>query len=175
MFCALAFSSFASAQAVGGSRIAVIDSQAFRETATGITKYVTAVKTVENEFAPSVKELDALAVRLATLEKEVRSLRQSGTASDQATALRKADEYERLKRDQTFKREDVKARYERRFKAVIDPLNKVIGNALNDYGKQKGFALIFDLSRDTDGLIAAIPDEKTDITKEFIAFFNAKP
>ena len=54
-------------------------------------------------------------------------------------------------------------------------MNQAIGNALNEYGKQKGYSIIFDISRDTAGLIVSIPDEKIDITKDFIAFFNAKP
>lgn len=174
IFCVLAFASFASPQAAGG-KIAVINTPSFAEAGTGITKYVNAIKNVETEFAPAVAELKTMATRLQSLEKEINALRQLGAAADQQAGQRKVEEYEKLQRDYKFKEEDVKSLYQRRYNTVTEPLNQAIGNALNEYGKQKGFALIFDVSRDTSGVILAVPDEKIDITKDFIAFFNAKP
>ncbi|MDM7922836.1 MAG: OmpH family outer membrane protein, partial [Pyrinomonadaceae bacterium] len=67
------------------------------------------------------------------------------------------------------------SRYNRRLTTATSPISQAIGNALNEFGKQKGYAIIFDLSADEKGLIVAIPNEKIDITKDFIAFYNAKP
>lgn len=174
LFCVLTLASFVSAQAPSG-RIAVIDTQAFSVAGTGITKYVTAIKNVETEFAPVVTELKTMATRLQTLEKEINALRQLGSAADQQTGQRKVEEYEKLQRDYKFKEEDVKSRYQRRYNTVTEPLNQAIGNALNEFAKRNGYAIILDVSRDTAGLIVSIPDEKLDITKDFIAFFNARP
>jgi Skp family chaperone for outer membrane proteins len=87
----------------------------------------------------------------------------------------KQDEYEKLVRDYRFKEEDAKSRFSSRLNTVTAPLNQSIGAALTEYGKQKGYSIIFDASRDETGLIVAIPDEKLDITRDFITFFNAKP
>lgn len=174
LFCVLAFASFASAQGAGG-KIAVINTPSFAEAGTGITKYVNAIKNVETEFAPAIAELKTMGTRLQALDKEIKALQQLGSAADQQTGQRKVDEYQTLLRDYKFKEEDVKSRYERRYSTVTAPLNQAITNALNEYGKQKGYAIIFDVSRDTAGVIVAVPDEKIDITKDFIAFYNARP
>jgi hypothetical protein len=50
-----------------------------------------------------------------------------------------------------------------------------IGRAVNDYAKQKGFTVIFDIAKDDSGLLLAIGDEKIDVTKDFITFYNARP
>lgn len=174
LFCVLAFSSFASAQAATGGRVAVINTERFGEEKAGITKYVNAIKAVETEFAPAIKELDTLAARLQTLEKEINALRQSGAAADQQTGQRKMDEYEKLQRDYKRRQEDAKSRYDRRFTAVTTPLNQSIGTALTEFAKKNNYSIVFDISRDKEGLVVSIPDEKIDITKDFIAFFNAR-
>ena len=178
LFFALAFAAAASAQAPTGGRIAVIDTLVFRDEKAGIRKYVNALKSVNAEFAPVQTELQTLGSRIQTLDKEMTAMRdaqQKGTPVDARSFEAKRDEYDRLLRDYKFKEEDAKVRFERRFSAVTTPLNQAIGNALNEYGKQKGYAIIFDISRDTAGLVVAIPDVKIDITNDFIAYFNAQP
>ncbi|HMS10468.1 MAG TPA: OmpH family outer membrane protein [Pyrinomonadaceae bacterium] len=178
MFFAFAFAASALAQAPAGGKIAVIDTLVFRDEKAGITKYVNALKSVNAEFAPVQAELQALGTRIQNLDKEMTAMReaqQKGMPVDARAFETKRDEYDRLLRDLKFKEEDAKARYERRISIMSEPLNQAIGTALNEYGKQKGYAIILDVSRDTAGLIVAIPDEKIDITKDFITFYNAKP
>lgn len=178
-FFVLAFAMAASAQVpAAGGKIAVINSELFSMENGGITKYVNAIKGLNLEFAPVQKELETLGTRLRALEAEIKTgteAIQRGSAVDRAALDRKREEYDRILRDYKFKEEDARSRYSRRSEAVRSPLNLAIGNALNEYGKQKGYAIIFDISKDTTGLIVALPDEKIDITKDFIAFFNAKP
>lgn len=51
-----------------------------------------------------------------------------------------------------------------------------ISKALQEYAKQKGYAVIFDAAKLEDaGLIVGIGDEKVDVTKDFIAFYNTRP
>lgn len=178
IFFAFAFAASAMAQGQAGGRIAVIDTLVFRDEKAGITKYVNALKSLNAEFAPVQTELQTLGTRIQTLDKEMTAMRdaqQKGMPVDARAFEAKRDEYDRLLRDYKFKEEDAKSRYERRFSAVTTPLNEAIGNAMNEYGKQKGYSIIFDISRDQSGLIVSIPDEKIDITKDFIAFYNAKP
>ena len=174
LFCVFALAFHTEAQTTGG-RIAVINTDAFSDERAGITKYVNAVKTVNTEFAPAQKEIEALVSKLQTLEKEINAIRSSGAPADQQAVERKVEEYDKLQRDAKFKTEDAKTRYERRFSALTSPLNQDIGLALREFGKQKGFAIILDPSRDTTGLIVSIPDEKIDVTAEFITFYNSKP
>ncbi|MDM7923502.1 MAG: OmpH family outer membrane protein [Pyrinomonadaceae bacterium] len=175
MFFALAFAAAASAQvpAAGGIKIAVINTQAFREETGGITKYVNAVKSVNAEFAAIQTELQTLTTRAKTLETEIKALQQR--SSNDPNLAKKVDEYDKLQRDYKFKAEDATSRYNRRLTTATSPISQAIGNALQEFGKQKGYAIIFDITKDTTGLILAIPDEKVDITKDFIAFYNAKP
>ncbi len=59
--------------------------------------------------------------------------------------------------------------------SILPPVAEAISKAIQDFAKQKGYALIFDIARDQNGLLIAIGDEKLDVTKEFITYFNALP
>jgi Outer membrane protein (OmpH-like) len=74
-----------------------------------------------------------------------------------------------LKREQ----EDGKNAYGRRLQQVTEPIYKEIGAALEEFTKQKGYVMLFDGSKDEKGIILFV-DEKSDATKEFIAFCNIK-
>jgi len=59
---------------------------------------------------------------------------------------------------------------------VMGPILQDIGRAMDDFAKQKGFALILDAAKlEGAGLILAVDLAKVDVTKEFITFFNARP
>ena len=50
-----------------------------------------------------------------------------------------------------------------------------IGKALDEFAKKNGYSLILDGAKlDGAGLILAF-DEKSEVTKEFITFYNARP
>ncbi|MBK9153042.1 MAG: OmpH family outer membrane protein [Chloracidobacterium sp.] len=174
---AAAFASAAFAQ-TATQRIAVIDTKAFEAAGTGITKYTNALKSIETEFAPTKKELENISARIRSVDTEIKAgteAAQRGRPVDSRAIEAKREEYERLKRDYRFKEEDARTRINRRVSNVTGPLDLAIGDPLIEYGKQNGYAIILDVSRDQIGLIVAIPDEKIDITKDFITFFNAKP
>ena len=47
---------------------------------------------------------------------------------------------------------------------------------MDEFAKQKGYALILDASKlEGAGLILAVDPAKVDVTKEFITFFNSRP
>jgi hypothetical protein len=73
-----------------------------------------------------------------------------------------------------FKAEDAKARYQTREQALLGPVTQDIYKALQEFSKQKGYSLIFDVAKDSTGMLAALGDEKVLVTKDFIAFYNAK-
>ncbi len=178
-----AVSSFAqnggAAQPAGPLKIGIINTFAFGDEKAGITKYINALKAINTEFTPTQTELDTMNTRLSNLAKEIQVFRDQATAGrvpiDEKTVQAKVDEAEKLQRDLKFKQEDAKARYEKRQQAVIGPVMQDIGKALQDFAKQKGFTLLLDIAKDEAGLLLAIGDDKIDVTKDFITFYNARP
>jgi hypothetical protein len=58
----------------------------------------------------------------------------------------------------------------------MGPILQEIHKALNDYAKAKGYALILDSAKlGNAGVILAFDEAKVDYTKDFIAYFNARP
>lgn len=162
------------AQTAASSKIGFINSYAFGDEKAGITKYNAAVNAVNAEFMPSQKELEGMSTKLEALAKEVENLRRLNVADPKAVGA-KIDEAEKLQRDIKFKSEDAKVRFEKRQRVVMGPVMESIGKSLQAYAKQKGFTVIFDISKDDKGFLLAIGDEKADVTRDFMAFFNALP
>ncbi len=161
------------------TKIAVIQSYRFTDEKTGIMKFVAAFKQVDKEFEAVAKELDAMRTKYDGLVREITDLQAKvakGTVPvDPKSIETKALEASQLDREIKFKAEDAKAKFERRQQEVLKPIQLDIGKAIGEYAKQKGFALIFDASKDEVGLLIAIGDEKVDVTTDFIAFYNARP
>ncbi len=176
--CLLSLISTTQAQTGDTGKVAVINTERFADEK-GITKYINALNALDTEFAPRQRELESMAAKLTTLNKEIEALRNqmaSGTVPVTDSAARaKGDEAEKLTRDAKFKQEDAQASYNRRLQVVLGPIQSDIGKALTEFARTKGYALIFDIAKDRDGLLIAIGNEKADITTEFIAFYNARP
>ena len=73
------------------------------------------------------------------------------------------------------KQEDAKAKYDKRQDVVVGPVFADIGKALNEYAKSKGYALILDGAKLEQAGVLLGFDDKYDITKDFITFYNARP
>src|SRR6185503_20766885 len=76
----------------------------------------------------------------------------------------------KIKRDQ----EDAKRRYDIRMGQVVDPINQDIVKALSEYAKSKGFAVIFDGAKLEQAGVLLGFDDKYDVTKDFITFYNGR-
>lgn len=87
----------------------------------------------------------------------------------------KIEEAEKLQRDIKFKQEDAKARFERREQALFTPILQDVYKSVREFSKQKGFGLVLDVAKMEQAGIAIGWDDKADVTKEFIAFYNARP
>lgn len=165
-------------QTAANGKIGVINTNSFGDEKAGITKYISALRTLNIEFAPAQTELETLAKRLNDLNKEIQTLRDQAASGKVAVndkaAQAKMDEAEKLQRDFKFKEEDARARFGRRQQVVLAPVMEDIAKAMQDYAKQKGFAVIFDIAKDEAGLLIMIADEKAEITKDFTAFYNAR-
>ncbi len=101
---------------------------------------------------------------------------QKGTVPvDQKTVSAKSEEYEKMTRDFKFKQEDLKARLDRRRQAVIGPVFQDVMRVMQVFAKEKGYAVILDGAKlEESGILMAF-DEKHNVTKEFIAYYNARP
>lgn len=167
------------AQPAGPVKIGIINTFAFGDEKAGITKYINALKAINTEFTPTQTELDTMSTKLNNLAKEIQVFRDQASTGkvpiDEKTVQAKVDEAEKLQRDLKFKQEDAKARYEKRQQVVIGPVMQDIGKALQDFAKQKGFTLLLDIAKDEVGLVLAVGDEKIDVTKDFITYYNARP
>lgn len=166
------------AQAAPG-RVYIINPFLFGDEKGGITKYIGGLKQLNAEFVPVQKELSDLAVKIEALGKELKVLQDQIAAGkvpiDQSAARAKADEYDRLGREFKFKQDDAKARFDKREGVVMGPIRQEIGVGLQEFGKKNGYWMIFDASKmDEIGAFLHI-DEAADVTKPFIAFFNARP
>ena len=155
------------------TRIVVINSAEFTDEKTGISRFVNTFKSLNAEFKPTQTELSAMNTRLQTISKDIETARKA--PNPQSSVINaKIEEGEKLTRDIKFKAEDAKARFQSREQALLGPVTQDIYKALQEFSKQKGYSLILDLAKDTTGLVAALGDEKAVVTKEFIAFYNAR-
>ena len=184
LFCLLLLVLFAASSyaqtgpATSPAKIAVINSYAFGDEKAGITRYVVALQSLKKEFSTVETELKNMSSRLDQLGREIQTAReqvQRGVAVDERSIQAKVDEAEKLQRELKFKQEDTRAQFERRQQTQMGPIMRDIGIGLQEFAKQKGFTLIFDVSKDTAGLLIAVGDEKADVTKDFIAYYNARP
>jgi Skp family chaperone for outer membrane proteins len=174
-----AVSAFGQAAQPASFKMAVIDTGAF-DAKEGITRYATAMNALEAEFKPLETEIQGMVTKYTTLGAEIKKLQDQAAAGtvpiDQKTAQTKVEEYQNLETAIKRKQEDAKARAARREPQVMGPIRQEIGKALQDYATQKGYALILDAAKlDGAGLILAFDAAKVDVTKDFIAFFNARP
>ena len=147
------------------ANIAIIDSSAFSDEKNGIARVMAAMQQIETKFQPLRAEIRGMRERLNTMKTDLQKKR---GIQDAATTAKQAEEAERLEVQIKRKAEDAQASYQRESLAVLDPLQKDIGNALTAYAQSKGITLLFDANR-VPIIYAA---SNLDITKEFIADYN---
>ena len=178
-------STFAQAAAQPGAgtfKIGVINTAAFDDDKGGITTYVQAMNALDAQLKPDVTALQATANKLQSLQTEIEGYKKQledpnpkvpiDRSKIQATAQAKYDEYQKLNLEFEYKKKDYEASAQRREQTLAAPIRVDIGNAIQEYAKQKGYALILDATKAADMILGF--DEKYDVTKDFIAFYNAR-
>lgn len=186
MFAAIfAVSAFAQTTPVPAGKIGIVNTAAFDATKDGITKYVTAMNNLEAAMKPQLTILQTMNNRMEALKKELEGIQGQLTneklpaAVDktklQADGQKKLEEYQKLGLEFEYKQKDYKASLERNEATIMSPVRVDIGNALQEFAKKNGYMMILDASKlDGAGLLLAF-DEKFDITKDFITFYNTRP
>ncbi len=177
----LSISAFAQTAAQTG-KVYVIDTYAFADEKEGITKFVNASKQIDTEFQPRVKELQTIYDKMQALAKDAQKLKtdyeNAGGKSpiNPSTIQAKFDDLERMDIDFKRKQEDLKTSIDKRGQALLNPIRSDIFKVMQDFAKQKGYPIILDLAKmDEANIILAIGDDKVNVTKEFIIFYNARP
>ena len=179
------FAVSAFAQTAASQKIGIVNTGAFGDTKAGITKYISAMGSLEKEMQPDLTALQTMGTRIQSLEKELQTLQDQlnndklpptfDKAKLQTTAQTKYQEYQDLGRQFKVKQEDYKIKLERREEVVVRPISRDIGNALQEFAKKNGYMMILDASKlDGAGLLLAF-DEKYDVTKDFVTFYNTRP
>jgi Skp family chaperone for outer membrane proteins len=165
-----------SAQTATATKIGWIDTGAFADAKEGITKYLNAYKALETEARPKLQELTGIETKIRTIASDLQKM-QANTAVpiDQKAAAAKQDEGQRLQREYEFKKKEYDAFLEKRGGEVLGPVNQDIGKAIQDFGKQKGYAAIFDIDKLAQAGAILMLEPTANVTKEFITFYNARP
>jgi len=183
-FFAAIFAVSAFAQAAATQKIGIVNTGAF-DNKDGITKYVTAMNNLETQMKPELTALQTMSNRIQTLQKDLEAVKTQledpklPPAVDknklQTDAQRKYEEYQKIGLEFEYKQKEYKASLERREATIMSPVRQDIGNALQEFAKKNGYMMILDASKlDGAGLLLAF-DEKFDVTKEFVTFYNTRP
>lgn len=175
----LLFAISAFAQSTAPANVKFINTEAFR-VKDGITKYVNAAAALDREFEAPLAEIRTMMTRHDALAKDVTTLQDQinkATGSKEALLKQfdaKVEEGRNLETQIKRKQEDGKSRLERRQAEIMDPIRRDIGNAMITFATQKGYAVIFDISKLTSAILV-YDEAKADVTKEFIAYYNSRP
>jgi outer membrane protein len=162
----------AQAVALPTSKMAVVYTDMFLDSKTGIGKFNVVVTKLNGEFQKLKDELTQMQTRAQTLEAEINKLRSApqGTPIDQRSLQAKIDQLEQLKKDTQRKAEDAQGAYNKRRQELFAPLQEEVGKALEAFAKARGINVIIDGAQ-VPILYAA---ESIDITRAFITDFNSK-
>lgn len=175
-----ATAAFAQAQPAAGS-IGLVNTYAFSDDKEGIVKFRNALKAVDAEFAGVNNELKTMGTRYTNLGTEIQAAQKQPAnsavpvAGGSAGLQAKIDEFQTLETNIKRKQEDAKAQYEKRYAAIVGPIYADIVKAMNDFAKAKGYSVILDGAKLEEAGILMGFNEKYDVTKEFVVFYNARP
>jgi Skp family chaperone for outer membrane proteins len=176
-FAASAFGQ--AAPATGSGKVALVNVGAFADDKTGITRFRNALASLEPEFKPLNDELNTMRTRYQALVDEIQKANAPKPAGvpavPPANLSTKVEEAQNLEINIKRKQEDGKRKYETRYAQVVGPVYNDIIKGMNDFAKQKGYAVILDGAKLEESGILMGFDDKYDVTKEFIAFYNARP
>jgi len=175
-FAVSALTQGVAAQTAPTGKIGLIDTGAFFDDkpGAGIPKLKTAVNSVNAEFKSVNDELTTLGNQYQAKLDEYNKLKGATVPANENDLVAKATAIQDMETTIKRKQEDAKAKYDRRMSQVVDPINQDIVKALNDYAKQKGYAVILDGAKlEQSGVLLGF-DEKYDVTKDFITYYNGR-
>lgn len=147
--------------------IGIIDSSAFSNEKTGITRVMNGMRSLDAKFQPLRTEIRGMLERLNTMRSDIQKKR---LAQDPRVTAQQTEEADRLEVQIKRKQEDAQAAYQKESAAVLQPLQNEIAGALNAYAQANGITLVLDANR-VPIIYAA---QSLDITRAFIDDYNRK-
>ena len=180
MLLAAAFAGSAFAQVQPPGKIGLVNIAAFGDEKAGIPKFRAAYVKVQTKFTPQLNEINALKTRGNTLATEIQNLQKTPSNPSVPVAgsnnlQAKIDEFNGLKVRITRMEEDMDRESQKDYLATVGPVLADILKAMTEFAKQKGYAMILDGAKLEQSEILLGFDDKYDVTKEFIAYYNARP
>lgn len=166
------------AQAPAPSKIGFINTEDFYSVEGGITTILNGYKKLEIELKPEVSKYEAKVTQFQTLNKAYSDLLEKGNSGvpiDQADATKKRDQLQDLQTEIKRMQEDLKAKQDKREGEIMAPISAAIGESIQTYAKQKGFTAVFDIAGLANARQILYADPGSNITGDFIKFYNAKP
>ncbi len=154
---------------IADSKIAIIDTEAFADPKTGITRLVSALEIVNREFKPRSDELQKLRTQYEQLGKDIEATR---NLEDQKARNAKIEQAEALKKDIERKTQDAQSAYQKKLREATEPVYKDISPALQAFARQRGVNVIFDVSK--LGEVMFVVNDSVDLTRAFIADYNQR-
>lgn len=154
------------------SKLAVIYTEEFLDSKTGILKFGTVINKLNGEFQKEKDNLTQMSARATQLQDEIGKLRNApqGTPIDANSIRTKSDQLDQLKRDIQRRGEDAQTAYDKRRVELFEPLQTEIGKALQAFAMARNINVIIDATN-VPLMYAA---DSINITKAFIAEFNSK-
>src|SRR5215204_4416168 len=116
--------------AAAPANIGIIDSSAFSDEKTGITRVMNAMRQIDAKFQPVRTEIRGMRERLNTMRSDLQKKR---LIQDSRTTAQQTDEADRLEVQIKRKAEDAQAAYQKESLATLEPLQKDIATALTAY------------------------------------------
>jgi Skp family chaperone for outer membrane proteins len=161
----------------GAGKIGWLDTGSFGDEKEGVTKYLNALKGLEAVMKPLSTELNTIGVKLNTINEDIKKMTANPAIPiDQKALAAKQEEGQRLQREGEFKKKEYDAQLEKRSGEILGPVTNDILKAVQDYAKQKGFAVVLDIAALANQNLNAILalDPSANITKDFITYYNAR-
>lgn len=177
---AFAAAAFAQSQPAQNVKVMFINTELFAAKTGGITRYVTALEKLDAGFNPSREQIRTMITRHDALAREVVDLesRINATAPNAPTrpALikqldAKVEEGRTLETEIKRRQEDNRLAREKQFGTAVGPVLEELRAGMQEYSRLKGYQVVIDVSK--MGAALVVFDEKADITKDFITWFNA--
>jgi Skp family chaperone for outer membrane proteins len=160
---------FSSLSLYSQTKIAVVDTDAFSDPKIGIKSLVAAFQQVDAEFKPRRDEIAQLQTKYDQIVKDINDTK---AVADPKTRQAKTDQAGLIKADIERKSSDGQKALDKRGSELTGPIYQEIGKALNDFAKQRGFDLVFDMSKMLSTVMVVNP--AVDLTDAFIADYNTK-
>ncbi len=176
LFAAI-FAISAFAQASAKSNIVLVNTQAFVDQKAGITKILNGYKRLETELKPEYDKYEAKANQFTTLKKSYDTLVSQATEGKVPVKTddiqTKRDQLQNLQTELKRMEEDIKIKEGKRQEEILGPILSEVESSMQAFAKQKGYSLVMDVGRLAGAQMILYMDDSVDITKEFIAYYNA--